>query len=444
MPQPINYQLDVSSPVDQALQGFGAGAQIAQMMDARAEQLRQRQLAEQQRQAALQRQQQMQQDLGAMFQDGRDPSARDYAQLSIKYPELSKQFKQSWDMLAPEQRDQRIAQASQVYSAAHADPKIAKQLLLDQGRALRDAGNTHEAEAREALAQVVEIHPEVVRPQLALSLAAALGPDKFVENFSGLQTEQRKTEDEPERQRAVTAETIIKEADQHIREARAMFTPAKLAADIGLTTAQTGQSRASAAASYGSAALSRARAADLARKGSEDVAGHVRPNQRAAAEQRMREEYNRQVKNYRTIQDGYQQIQSIGTPKPGEEGPADLGLVNAYMHMIDPTSAVIGNERAAAESAQGIPTRIRQTILHVFDGGRLDGPQRQSILANARKLAGAAGTAERRVTTNLRRIAINRGLNPDNVHYTETPVEPTGQTAPTAAPPAQRNIVVDY
>lgn len=170
---PINYGQDVQTPFQAALQGYSSGAAI-----------RNDQLARQQQEAALKAQQQMQTDLAGLASN---PTPQAIAQMSVRYPQLSEQFKRSHDMLSTEQQAGRIDHMTQVYAAAqNGRPDVAATLLKDRAAAMRNSGNEKDAKAAETMAEWATAHPDSFKTTAGLMLSSAMGPDKFATTFATL------------------------------------------------------------------------------------------------------------------------------------------------------------------------------------------------------------------------------------------------------------------
>jgi hypothetical protein len=118
--------------------------------------------------------------------------------MMVKYPQLSEQFKRTYDVLNTEQQQSRLSQATQVYAALQSGkPEVAQQLLAEQAAAMRNSGMEQEAKTAETIAELVKLHPETAKTSTGLFLASAMGPEKFTETFTKLQTEQRAAEKAP-------------------------------------------------------------------------------------------------------------------------------------------------------------------------------------------------------------------------------------------------------
>lgn len=180
--QPMDYRINVQSPFEGALQGVQAGFQLSDAMDQAA--ARQQDLA--QKQYALEQQKQMQADLGTLANNP-NPTAKDFAAITTKYPTLAEHFKNTWSMMSQDQQQTRLGQVSQVLAALNAGkPDIAKQLLDEQAAAARNAGDEEGAKNASTMSQLVAMNPATAQTSVGLMLSSILGPEKFTSTFSTL------------------------------------------------------------------------------------------------------------------------------------------------------------------------------------------------------------------------------------------------------------------
>lgn len=181
----VDYNLQ--SPTSAILQGLQVGSGLNT--------LRQGQID---REAQIKVQQQMAADLNSVLSK-RVPTASDYAALTVKYPQFNKQFEQAWGMLNSEQQSNRIQQASEVYAALEAgNTSVAKNLLETQARAAENSGDNRSAQAARTLLDTIDLNPSTAKTSVALRLASMMGPEKFTETFTKLQTERREADLAPE------------------------------------------------------------------------------------------------------------------------------------------------------------------------------------------------------------------------------------------------------
>ena len=173
--QPYNYTIDVKNPFDNAVKGIATGLEISSAMDK----------AAQQRQAA-DLQKQMQIDLAELSRNP-NPTAQDFARLSVKYPTMAEHFKNTYSVLSADQQQVKLGQASQVFAALNAGkPDIAINLLTEQATAAQNAGRAEDAKMAGTLAELIKSSPETAKTSTGLFLANVLGPDKFTTTFSTL------------------------------------------------------------------------------------------------------------------------------------------------------------------------------------------------------------------------------------------------------------------
>jgi hypothetical protein len=186
---PINYGAAFAGPdpSESFLSGFKQAAGIKAVMDQREQQA-----------AAQAAQQAMQADLQALTSN---PNAgpREYAAMTVKYPQLREQFKQAADMMGTEQKRGEMSFTTQTYSALLSGrPDLAETMLRDRAAAMRNSGAPEqEVKAQEMWADLIKTSPEQARHIGGLMLSGVMGPDKFAETFGKLGAEQRAAEQAP-------------------------------------------------------------------------------------------------------------------------------------------------------------------------------------------------------------------------------------------------------
>jgi hypothetical protein len=197
---PIDYTIDVQTPFQAALQGYGAGAQI------RNDQQQQELLAQQQAAAQQQRT-----DLANLVNNP-NAGAKDYAAMTLKYPGLKDQFKQAWDTLSTDQRKGQLEFTTRAYSALSSGrPDVAEQLLRDRATAMKQSGAPQkDVEAQEMWANLIKESPEQARHIGGLMLSSVMEPDKFASTFATLGEQGRAEDKAPAEQKKAEAEAAIK------------------------------------------------------------------------------------------------------------------------------------------------------------------------------------------------------------------------------------------
>ena len=162
-----------------------------------------------------------------------NPTTDAVARMSLEYPELSENFKRSYDMLEPGEQQARLSQAMPVYAALQSGQvEIATKLLDEQAEAARNSGKTAEAKAAEDTAKAIRINPTAHKLASGMFLARVLGPKQFKENFTGIQGEVRAEEKAPTEQRKLAAEATTAEAKAKTAESETMLDLEKKGWDI--------------------------------------------------------------------------------------------------------------------------------------------------------------------------------------------------------------------
>lgn len=184
---PIDYTSAFSDIPDPS-QAFQAGVEGRVKLQA----LQTQQL---QQQAAAQRQQVMQTQLAALAQN---PTPQAIARFSIAFPELSKQLKESYDMLQPAQQQAELKRLAPVFSAVQAGkPDVAIGHLNTIADTLEGAGNVQDAKEARDMAKLIEANPRAASLIVGSGLAAVMGPDKFATTFKTIGEETRAAELQP-------------------------------------------------------------------------------------------------------------------------------------------------------------------------------------------------------------------------------------------------------
>jgi hypothetical protein len=250
--QPINYMAQVQQPIQAALQGYQAGAAIRD--DQQQQAALQAKLVEQER--ARLAQIQMQQEVAALASNP-NASARDYAALTMRYPGLKDQFKQSWEMVSKDRQAGVLDMMTRSYAALSSGrPDIAEKVMRERAEAMRASGNEEGAKPHEMWADMIKAQPDQARHLGALMLSSVMDPDKFAETFTKLGAEGRAAELQGPAVReanakATTAEVTArfaeptavadlgkKQADAQKAAVAAKFAESQAVADLKLNAAQ--------------------------------------------------------------------------------------------------------------------------------------------------------------------------------------------------------------
>lgn len=178
--------MDVQSPFESALTAFKYGSSIGQAVNQ----------ANAQKQKA-ERAQQMQNDLYNLSVN-KSATAGDYANIITRYPEIAEPIKTAFDVLSPEQKQNKINHYLQIYTAlTNNKPDIAIDLINRQADAFENSGHQNDADAARSIAETIKINPDSAKTNGALILASVLGQDKFAENLAKIEETQRAEEKAP-------------------------------------------------------------------------------------------------------------------------------------------------------------------------------------------------------------------------------------------------------
>lgn len=207
---PIDYSTDVQTPFQAALQGYQAGAAI-----------RDDQTKQQQAETARQQQLQMQQDLAGLYSN---PTPRAIAQMSLKYPQFSEQFKRSSDMLNEEQRRSQLASATPIYAAVlSGNNELASAKVREQADAMANSGQEGDAKHMRVIADLIDKSPETAKIAIGSWLSGLMGPDKFADTFTKLGEEQRAAAKAPAELTAAEAAAEKAKADAETAKVTAKY-----------------------------------------------------------------------------------------------------------------------------------------------------------------------------------------------------------------------------
>lgn len=222
---PIDYTVDIQSPMQVGLQGFAAGDAIRGQMEARAQ-------AEQARLAK----EAMARDLDALYDD---PTPQAIARVSLKYPQFSEQFKRSSDMLTQAQRDGLIVQGVPIDAALKAgQPQIAIQKLNELADGMEKSGDGQYVNAVRAVAKTIELDPKTASAQFGGLLASLMGAEKYAETLGKFGAESRAQEQAPAVARKLEADATAAEAGAVTAGVTAKFAESRAVQDLRMSEGQ--------------------------------------------------------------------------------------------------------------------------------------------------------------------------------------------------------------
>jgi hypothetical protein len=219
--EPLTYQF--ADPNAAILSGVKAGVAINE-----SEQHQQKLQAELQK-AALAQQAAVQQqaDLRTLSMNP-NAGASDYASMMTRYPSLAEHLGKAYKVMDEGQQKNLLNFQSRVYAAQQSgNNDLAVELLRERAKA-DPAGAQHYT----TMADLIEKSPSTARTITALSLASAMGPDKFAESFAKIGGEQRAEDQAGADLRKKTADAATAEADATIKGEQAKLAPQTALLDL--------------------------------------------------------------------------------------------------------------------------------------------------------------------------------------------------------------------
>jgi len=409
MPDPINYKLDVQAPLASVMQGFSAANTISDTMRKN----RELQLAEQAKQQALEQQKQQMDALHALANNP-NPTAADYAKVSMFFPkDQAASIRASWDMMDKENQDHALKFSGEVYSALNSgNTDVAVDMLHKQAEALRNTpGKEGQADYFDRMAEIAKINPDMAKLNFGTNLSLFPGGDKVIDSVAAMGKEQRAQELQPGELAKQNAE--IK----------------KYAADLNLTDAQTKNTLALAGKT---SAETKKLMMDM--EASKDGKTVLPPQQASQLARSLGNDYAQQAAPYLQVQDSYRKIQAAEDNAAG-----DLSLIFSYMKMLDPGSSVMEGDFANAQNATGVPGVVRNMYNKALEGRRLNADQRLEFKSQSVGLLKAAKKREEEVRARLGKIADHYSIDQAEVFPDVEPTPPAagGANAPSGAASGQ-------
>jgi len=195
MVAPIDYSLDIKSPFEAAVQGYGIGANMAQMQAQREATMAQRDAmqakADAERAEAL-RQAEARDATKALFSNP-NPTAQDFVRVASMLPEKeAASMRANWDLMNKDKQENTLKFSGQVLSAFNSgSPQVGVQLLKDRAEAERNAGQEDQAKAYDTWAQIAEANPQAAMKSMGIMVAQVPGGDKVIESVTKIGQESR-------------------------------------------------------------------------------------------------------------------------------------------------------------------------------------------------------------------------------------------------------------
>lgn len=129
-------------------------------------------------------------------------------------------------------------------------------------------------------------------------------------------------------------------------------------------------------------------------------------------ENKLRDEFNNLTKDFRTVNDAYNKIQSTSNT-----GAGDMSMLYQYVKLLDPGSVVRESEFASAAAAGSYGERLQGAVKSIRDGGRLAPSLRQIFLDEATNIYVGQKQQFDQTFGRYKDISEREGLKTDNVIY---------------------------
>jgi hypothetical protein len=154
--------------------------------------------------------------------------------------------------------------------------------------------------------------------------------------------------------------------------------------------------------------------ADTMRLGRDKLSSDLKPKPadpiKGAADLRSELQGLGTYKNTALIAESFRRAQSASGTAAG-----DMALIYGYMKLLDPGSAVKEGEYASAKNAAGVPDKIRVMFNNAQAGEILSQKTRDEFKGEAKRLLGAQADHYDKFAEPYRRMATERGYNPNDV-----------------------------
>lgn len=255
MVQPMNYTINTGNPGASFMQGAEQVANFANMQAT--VQAKQQEAAAMQAAADRKAYQQKRFQEAAM-----NPNGREVQKLMIEFPELSEQFKRSYDTLNDKEKETATRVHFMVRSAVgEGKPEIAVQELDRMIEAAKNSGDALNLNRLEMERDLLVANPQAARFVANGFLASTMGPDKYTEMIGKEGEEERKQEMQPSALKKSEADAEKAAVAAKFAESQAVMDLEKSGWDIKKIQNDMQVSRQNVAIAAANAAVNRANSA---------------------------------------------------------------------------------------------------------------------------------------------------------------------------------------
>lgn len=204
MVQPVDYRLNLPNPAENVVNALKISQGVQQL---------------QANKTAAEQAKAMQADIAALAEN---PTPAAISSMMVKYPNLSEPYKRVYDTLSAEQQKAKVNQATEVYAALQAGRSdLAEELVQERITAAKNSGMDAETKVNENILELIRTSPESAKTTAGLVLASAMGPEKFTETFTKLETDRRQSALEPSQMTEAQAKAQKAAVDAKFAESEA-------------------------------------------------------------------------------------------------------------------------------------------------------------------------------------------------------------------------------
>ncbi len=246
---PVNYNIDVASPIDQYFTGLkdrtaidNTNAQTA-LTNAQVGQFEQKTIADNLKAQAMQQQQQQANDAFLKLKNP-NATADDYRNASLFLPkDQSEASLKIWESKDKEEQKNLLTNASQVFGALNSNnQQLAQDLATKAQTAYKNSGDDRNAKALSTWLETIKTSPELAKAMIGATIGGLPEGGKILEFLLGKpQAEVKKTEADTQNAIATTAKTKADTTGQNISN---LYAPQKTALELQNTQSTIAKNQA--------------------------------------------------------------------------------------------------------------------------------------------------------------------------------------------------------
>lgn len=395
MPAPYDYSRAMPKMPD-PFGSYARGADLKYGLQQQEVNAQQQELKTQQQQielanqrAAAQRRIEMQDAIAGLMQNKSSRAIRD---VMTQFPETIETLTPLFSEYTTQELQQKISTATPIYAALQSNrPDLAKDIYEQRAVAAENAGDLETARIARAKGEQAINAPDVARLELGMTLATAMGLDKFGDTFGKLETEYRAR------------------ASQPGEIAKQDFELMQLGLNMGIDPKNTQE----IIKSYRGAKLPQETSVNLLTFEAGSINGQIYdPEKRYQAAKDLRTEYNRR---FSSVTDGRINYEKMLESAKIQAGLGDVALITSFMKMLDEGSVVRDSEFATARDTAGLYESLKNYLEKAKTGEFLSDSQRKVFTGLAKSYLEAAEKDGAKTRKSMEGIVNRLGLNPADV-----------------------------